>query len=122
MIKMGDIYPSEWIGIENRQDNPLPMWEIFVPASKTDKEFTYEHHKLFDEFVKQRAGGITILRGAKGEWIAPDGELYKDRIIPCRICCSKESIQEIMNFALKHYGQKAIMAYKISDEVLMIRA
>lgn len=118
---MGDEYPEEWVNIEHLATPSHPMWEIFVPASKGDVEFPYEHHKLFDAFVKEKAGGITILRGAKGEWISPDGELYKDRIIPCRICCSRKDIMQIMKFALKHYGQKAIMAYKISDQVLIVK-
>lgn len=121
VIKMGDEYPKEWIDIETRTALTEPMWEIFVPASSDDNEFTYDHHKQFDEYVKQKAGGITILRGAKGEWISPEGKLFKDRIIPCRICCSQCDILGIMKFALKHYRQKAIMAYKISDQVLMIR-
>ena len=99
----------------------LPMWEIFVPASNIDAEFSYEHHKIFDEFVKQKAQGITVMRGAKGEWISPSGVLFKDRIIPCRICCSIGDIHSIMRFALKHYNQEAIMAYKISDHVLMVK-
>lgn len=118
---MGDEYPEEWIDIESKTALTEPMWEIFVPASYGKNEYTYEHHKKFDEYVKQKAGGITVLRGAKGEWISPEGKLYKDKIIPCRICCSQCDIVNIMKFALKHYNQKAIMAYKISDQVLMIR-
>jgi len=118
---MGDEYPEEWINIERRATPSHPMWEIFVPASNNDMEFSYEHHKMFDEFVKQKAGGITILRGAKGEWISPEGDLYKDRIIPCRICCTRDDMDCIMRFALNHYNQKAIMAYKLSDQVLIAR-
>lgn len=112
---------NDYTDVEIKVALTEPIWEILVPASNDKNEFTYEHHKQFDEYVKQKAGGITILRGGKGEWISPEGKLYKDRIIPCRICCSQCDIISIMKFALKHYNQKAIMAYKISDHVMMVR-
>jgi hypothetical protein len=121
---MADQYPEEWVDIEKKTMKyalAKPMWEILIPAYDDKEEFTIDHHKVFDGFVKEKAGGITILRGAKGEWISPEGELYKDKIIPCRICCSFGDIKSIMEFALEHYNQKTIMAYKISDHVLMIR-
>jgi hypothetical protein len=97
-----------------------PMWEILVPASTENNEFSYEHHKQFDDFVKQKASGLTIMKSAKGEWISPDGRLFKDKMIPCRICCSHTNIREIMRFALEHYRQESILAYMISNHVKML--
>jgi hypothetical protein len=94
------------------------MWEILVPASNNkDQEFSYEHHKQWDAFVKKITGGVTIMKTAKGEWISPNGKIYVDRNIPCRIICNEKQINEIIDFTLVHYNQEAVMAYRISTNV-----
>jgi len=96
------------------------LLEILVPASNNkSQEFSYEHHKEWDEFVKNLTGGVTIMRTAKGEWISPDGQLYIDRIIPCRIVCNEEQINKIIDFTIEHYNQEAILAYRISTNVIL---
>jgi len=96
------------------------LWEILVPASdnKTQK-FTYEHHKQWDAFVKKTTGGVTIMKTAKGQWVNPDGKLYVDRMIPCRIVCNEEQISEIMDFTIEHYKQEAVLAYRVSTNVIL---
>lgn len=99
------------------------LWEILVPASSPGKPWIdYTHHKSWDEFVKNIAGGLTVMRGAKGEWISPKGELFKDRMIPVRIACSADEIKVIAEFTLKHYDEEAVMYYKISNEVHFLYA
>lgn len=96
------------------------MWEILVPASgNKGKEFSYEHHKAWDEFVKNLTGGVTIMKIAKGQWISPNGELYIDRMIPCRIVCTKKQINTIIDFTIEHYNQEAVLAFRISDNVIL---
>jgi hypothetical protein len=96
------------------------MWEILVPASgNNNKEFSYEHHKAWDAFVKEPTGGVTIMKTAKGRWVSPHGQLYADRMIPCRIICTKEQINKIVDFTLVHYDQEAVLAYKISLVVIL---
>ena len=95
------------------------MWEILVPASNKELEFTYEHHKAWDEFVITISGGITIMRTAKGQWVSPDNVRFKDRMIPVRIKCTRKQIDKIIDFTIKHYKQEAVLAYKISDEVIL---
>jgi len=96
------------------------LWEILVPASNNkDLKFTYEHHKEWDAFVKKITGGVTITKTAKGQWVSPTGKLYVDRMIPCRIMCNKEQMLEIVDFTIDHYKQEAVMAYKISDDVIL---
>jgi len=97
----------------------MELWEILVPASKSKKKFTYEHHKAWDDFVKSISGGLTVLKTGKGQWISPEGILHIDRVIPCRIICSRQQIERIVNFTLAHYEQEAVLAYKISDEVIL---
>ncbi len=96
------------------------LWEILVPASNNkDLKFSYEHHKEWDEFVKDISGGVTIMKTAKGEWVSPDGKLYIDRVIPCRIVCDEEQINEIVDFTIDHYKQEAVLAYRISTRVVL---
>lgn len=96
------------------------LWEILVPASNNkDQNFSYEHHKEWDAFVKKITGGVTIMKPAKGEWLSPTGKLYVDRMIPCRIVCSEEQISEIIDFTIVHYNQEAVLAYRISTNVIL---
>lgn len=103
----------------NNDEETDEMWEILVPASNKLQEFTYEHHKAWDEFVIKISGGITIMKTAKGEWISPNNVRFKDRMIPVRIKCKTEDIDEIIDFTIKHYNQEAVLAYKISEEVIL---
>lgn len=95
------------------------MWEILVPASKQNKPFSYEHHKKWDEYVKNISGGLTIMKSVKGEWLNPEGILHKDKMIPCRIVCNIEEINEIIDFTIIHYDQEAVIAYKIASNVIL---
>ena len=96
------------------------LWEILVPASNnTDQKFTYEQHKEWDAFVKKVTGGVTVMKTAKGQWVSPTGKLYIDRMIPCRIVCDEQQISEIIDFTIKHYNQEAVLAYRISTNVIL---
>ncbi len=102
-----------------RMSKPEEMWEILVPASNKMLEFSYEHHKAWDEFVISISGGITIMKTVKGEWISPDNVRFKDRMIPVRIKCDGDDIERIVDFTIKHYKQEAVLAYRISDNVIL---
>jgi hypothetical protein len=95
------------------------LWEILVPASNGKDRFSYEHHKQWDSFVKNITGGVTVMKPAKGQWVSPTGKLYIDRMIPCRIVCSEEQISEIIDFTIDHYNQEAVLAYRISTNVIL---
>jgi hypothetical protein len=97
------------------------LWEILVPASNNKHlNFSYAHHKKWDAFVKNITGGLTVMKTAKGQWISPvTGIEYLDRVIPCRIACSEEQINDIIAFTIKHYDQEAVMAYRISEKVII---
>lgn len=96
------------------------MWEILVPASNRDEKFSYDHHKEWDAFVGQFSNGITVLRGAKGEWKAPDGTVFRDRMIPVRIICTEEEIKKIVQFTIEHYNQAAVLAYELSSNIILV--
>ena len=96
------------------------LWEILVPASDNKtQEFTYKHHKEWDTYVKKITGGVTIMKTAKGQWVSPNGKVYDDKIIPCRIVCTEKQMNEIVNFTLDHYKQEAVMAFRISKKVIL---
>jgi predicted RNA-binding Zn-ribbon protein involved in translation (DUF1610 family) len=82
-------------------------------------KFSYDHHKEWDEFVKNLTGGVTIMKTAKGQWVSPDGKLYIDRMIPCRIACTRYEIERIIDFTITHYNQEAVLAYRISTNVIL---
>lgn len=98
----------------------MNLYEILVPCQMLSKPVRTRHHKRWDEYVRKLAGGLTILKPAKGQWIN-EGKIHEDRVIPVRIACTNEQIKRIMKFSLGHYKQLEIMAYKISEEVLFER-
>lgn len=96
------------------------LYEILVPCQfeDTKKPVSTKHHKAWDSVVRSISGGLTILHPCKGQWIF-ENKLYEDRVIPVRIMCSRKELDKIIEFTIKHYRQLAVMAYKISDEVII---
>lgn len=97
------------------------MWELLVPTvfPDTKKPIKTKYHRVWDEKVRDVAGGMTILRPAKGHWISPKGEIYTERMIPVKILATREDIEKIIDFTIEYYRQEAVLAYKISDEYIM---
>jgi hypothetical protein len=96
------------------------MWEILVPTmSNEGKPFSVKFHRVWDNKVKAISGGLTILTPTKGKWVSPCGKEFIEKMIPVRIICNKEEIHEIIDFTMKYYNQEAILAYKISEEVIL---
>jgi hypothetical protein len=97
------------------------LWEILVPRKWNDgKPIRTRHHRQWDKRVRAISGGMTIHPPTiKGEWVSPEGELYVDSTIPVRLTCTRQQIEEIMDFTAKHYRQKAVMAYKVSSDVII---
>ena len=96
------------------------MWEILVPTISNDGiPFKTKYHRIWDEKVKAISGGLTILTPTKGKWVSPCGTEFHERMIPVRIICSREEIEQIIDITMKFYNQEAILAYKISDEVIL---
>lgn len=96
------------------------LWEILVPTVRNcGKPFKTRHHREWDSRVRRISNGLTILTPAKGQWVSPSGALFQERMIPVRISCTREQIEQIIQIAIKHYDQEAIMAYRLSDEVIL---
>jgi len=104
-----------------QQDKTL--WEILVPANSNDGlEFSLDYHKRWDEQVRNISGGLTILKSAKGQWLDPDGALFLDKMIPVRLYCSEPQLDQIIGITMKHYSQKAVLAYQVSSYVKLVHA
>jgi hypothetical protein len=97
------------------------LWEILVPTVRNDgRPISVRFHRVWDKKVYDITGGITILQPAKGRWIASDGTLFAERMIPVRIACTREQMEHIARMTMDYYEQLAVMAYKISSEVMLI--
>lgn len=104
----------------------MNLYEILVPTMKPEwmpgknRFFKKRYHKLWDAKVLNIANGLTILQPSKiGHWQSLSGELFSERMIPVRVSCTPEQIDKIMAITAKHYQQLAVMAYKVSDEVIL---
>jgi hypothetical protein len=98
----------------------MRFWEILVPTIKNDgTPIKTKYHKVWDEKVRKISGGLTIIPPIKGQWISHDGELFNERMIPVRICCTEKQIDIIADMTATYYNQKAIMYYLITDRVII---
>ena len=96
------------------------LWEILVPTVRNNgKPFRTRYHRVWDGKVREITGGLTILPVAKGQWLSPSGELFLERMIPVRIVCTEAQINEIVDMTMVYYDQEAVLAYKISTQVIL---
>ena len=111
----------------------MELWEILVPTQWNDgTPIKLKHHKQWDEKVKAITGGLTILTPAKGQWVAPTGTNFDERMIPVRFAVEQDwltftttssvtppqpprKVKEIMRITCKHYDQLAVMCYRVAD-------
>jgi len=97
------------------------LGEILVPrADNAGNEYPLDYHHAWDEQVRSVAGGLTILRTAKGHWVSPEGKLFAEPMIPVRMLCTEEQLHSIAELTMQHYGQEAVLAYKISDKIVLL--
>lgn len=96
------------------------LWEILVPCQwNNGHPVRTRHHKVWDARIRAISGGLTILSPAKGQWLSPDKELYQERMIPVRVACTHRQIELIMDITAQHYKQLAVMAYVVSETVMI---
>lgn len=97
------------------------LWEILVPTVRNNGvPFRVRYHRVWDAHVRSVSGGMTILPVAKGQWVDGD-KLYAERMIPVRILATREQMLSIVDFTLKYYHQEAVLAYQISNDVILRR-
>lgn len=96
------------------------LWEVLVPrAFNNGADVPVSHHHLWDLEVRKIAGGLTILKSAKGIWESPSGKIFREGMIPVRVACTEDQIRLIIELTISHYDQLAVMAYRISDRVII---
>jgi hypothetical protein len=96
----------------------MNIYEILVPTIfNNGNPIKTRFHRVWDEKVRAITGGLTITPPVRGQWVAPDGELFLERMIPVRIACSAEQIEQIADMTAGYYQQKAVMFYLISNQV-----
>ena len=88
-----------------------------VPTqSNQGKPFRTRFHKVWDVKVRAITGGLTIIPPVKGQWVH-NGDVYLERMIPVRIACTEEQINQIADMTAEYYDQLAVMFYLISEKV-----
>ena len=96
------------------------VWEILVPCTKPDgRPNRTRFHRVWDGKVREITGGLTVCTPAKGQWISPNGVTISERMIPVRLVCTREQIEKIIELTIDYYEQEAVLAYKISDVVIL---
>lgn len=96
------------------------LWEVLVPTVRNDgRPIKTRFHRVWDAKVRMLTGGLTIMPVSKGQWVSKDGTLFAERMIPVRIACDKPTIEKILDFTITYYEQLAVMAYKVSDSVII---
>jgi len=96
------------------------VWEILVPCSKPDgRPNRTRFHRVWDAKIRAITGGLTISSPSKGQWIDPVGNTISERMIPVKIVCTREQIEEIVDLTMEYYEQEAILAYRISNDVIL---
>ncbi len=94
----------------------MEFWEILVPTIRNSgKPFTLRFHRTWDRKVREITGGLTIVAPVRGEWIAPCGTLFRERMIPVRVAASAAQMETIADLTAKQYEQRAILWYRVSD-------
>lgn len=96
------------------------LWEILVPhQTNAGEKIDVAYHREWDAKVRAISGGLTILRPHRGQWMF-DERLFEEKVIPCRILATREEIDQIIDLTLAHYpDQHAVLAYRLSSEVVL---
>ena len=97
------------------------MFEILVPCQfNNGRPVRTKHHREWDKVIRKIAGGLTVLKPGKGQWVSSEGDLYEERMIPVRIACTRKQLDRIIAFTMDHYRQLAVLAYVVSSEVIYV--
>jgi hypothetical protein len=99
------------------------LWEIFVPTMRNDgRPIRVRFHRVWDTKVREISGGLTVMPVAKGQWVdtsTSENKLFRERMIPVRIIATRAQMLTIIEMTKKYYEQIAVLAYKLSDDVIL---
>lgn len=98
----------------------VKLYEVLVPTVRNDgRPIRTRCHRVWDEKVRAITGGLSILPPLKGQWVAPCGTVFAERMIPVRIACTDGQIEEIADLVASYYEQLAVMYYLVSERVVI---
>lgn len=98
----------------------IKLWEILVPTVRNNgKPIRTRFHRVWDSKVYAITNGLTILAPTKGKWVSPSGTLFSERMIPVRIAATDSQMERIIDMTIEYYDQEAVMAYVISNKVVI---
>lgn len=96
------------------------VWEILVPTKSNEgKPYRTRYHRVWDSHIRKISGGLTILPVVKGQWLDGAVLYHNERMIPVRIIATREEIEKIIDVTMVYYGQEAVLAYRVADEVVL---
>lgn len=97
------------------------MWEILVPTERRSDgaPIRTRFHRVWDSKVREISGGLTIMKPANGQWVCPEGNLYRERMIPVRFLATREQMSRIADMTAVYYDQLAILCYRVGSDVVM---
>jgi hypothetical protein len=100
------------------------LYQIFVPTQRNNpvgknKFYSTRFHRVWDQKVRTITGGLTIHTPTKGQWVAPDGKLFQERMIPVQIVCTDDEIIQIADMTAQYYEQEAIMYFMVTSKVVI---
>lgn len=99
------------------------LWEILVPTVRPNTSgkrfFTTRYHRVWDAKVRHITGGLTIMAPSRGQWVSPEGTLFRERMIPVRIAATRSEIEQVIDLTLDYYEQEAVLCFMISEVVIM---
>lgn len=95
------------------------LWEILVPTMMRGEPVRVAYHREWDAKVRAITGGLTLMPPTKGSWVSSDGDTFSERMIPVRIACGVDQLNQIIDLTMEHYDQLAVMAYLISSECII---
>lgn len=95
------------------------LWEVLVPVTdRLGMTFTVSFHQRWDQRITALVGGLSIHHPIKGRWRGADAQVAEE-MIPVRIVATYAQMLDVVKLTAEHYNQKAVLAYKVSDEVLL---
>jgi hypothetical protein len=94
----------------------MRLYEILIPTTDNNNNlFDKNFHQEWDKVITERIGGLTLTKTEyKGKW-----QDQTENMIPVRIACWLNQIDDILEFTAQHYKQKSIMIYEISPNVII---
>jgi hypothetical protein len=86
------------------------LYEVLVPTKHFDgRPIKTRFHRVWDKNVRNISSGLTILNPVKGQWVKNDNDVMAERMIPVRISCTKEQLDQILELTKKYYSQQVVM-------------